>query len=717
MIITKLTGLNIKGQTFEHAVAPITIFTGPNGVGKTARLNAVALTLNGALPGRKTNRAIHELASGATMQVGATFDNGIEITREWTRSGKTIRGTGTNNAPVWPAIMLDPEIYFGVTANRQIAMIFEAIGEGLMVDGRRTSAEEFFGLIRGRHPDDAEVERMLGAIPDPDDVIATMDYVVQSMGELRKIEARELDRTVKTLQGLTTLRLEVDQAASVEQQLKGVQVRQLESAAAIGVLRAQLERMRKQEEANERIATLLAIPGVVRMTRLEAQLFYEATIKTVEGIRHDVTAARQSRDKAEVASRELATAKVRLATFGPIASNDNQEAIDGLRKELGEIQETRGGLGAAMEHRSAIDQDYFQTASCADELKRQVEAIEQRIKCMLSAQACPVCGSARQHWRETGDLRGKLDIALMDLGAAELKLQRLAQERQAAAEWIETEMRRDDIARKIQTLELAESKAETARQHRLALEERITTLEQEAKSGTVALEELEAALSRAESEIQIAKASVELADMTEADAPDISAIEAKIYDEECRQQDLVEEFERLRALDRQHAADKAELRRLLTIEKAAEAKEQELERYRATEKWLREIMENSVGLSFAKLLAIVKMFTKGIFQNPIEIRDHELGRYRAGVWCPVGTFSGSEQAIVYCAVQAALTISSNGRILIIDELGRIDQGRLAAFLRNIVTAVQVGTIDQFFGADITGLAEQAIPGVMTIALP
>lgn len=72
----------------------ITYFIGENGAGKSTILEATQLALLGYIPGySKTNESIMKHASGPVMSVEAVLDNGIIITRTWTRSGSSVKST------------------------------------------------------------------------------------------------------------------------------------------------------------------------------------------------------------------------------------------------------------------------------------------------------------------------------------------------------------------------------------------------------------------------------------------------------------------------------------------------------------------------------------------------------------------------------------------------------------------------------------------------
>lgn len=66
------------------------------------------------------------------------------------------------------------------------------------------------------------------------------------------------------------------------------------------------------------------------------------------------------------------------------------------------------------------------------------------------------------------------------------------------------------------------------------------------------------------------------------------------------------------------------------------------------------------------------------------------------------TLSGSEQMVVYAGLQVALNAAYSPRIVVMDELGRIDEDRKRKLLSTIRDVIAEGMIDQFIAADPTG---------------
>ena len=137
MHLTGITGVNIKGRTFAHSLAPVTAFVGDNFTGKTARGMAIrlALTGNAGAPIPKTPAGTWDALSGGHADVSVTakaIDNGAteSWTLRWTRSNKgPVSKSGSVPAHVaLPDLLADPESFFSLTKEARAQMILACAG-------------------------------------------------------------------------------------------------------------------------------------------------------------------------------------------------------------------------------------------------------------------------------------------------------------------------------------------------------------------------------------------------------------------------------------------------------------------------------------------------------------------------------------------------------------------------------------------------------------
>jgi DNA repair exonuclease SbcCD ATPase subunit len=82
MYLSQIQATALKGRSFTHALQPLTLICGRNFTGKTSIIEAIRLAVLGHIPELgKTNAATWALASGNTMSVKSTFDNGDYLSR------------------------------------------------------------------------------------------------------------------------------------------------------------------------------------------------------------------------------------------------------------------------------------------------------------------------------------------------------------------------------------------------------------------------------------------------------------------------------------------------------------------------------------------------------------------------------------------------------------------------------------------------------------
>ena len=122
-------------------------------------------------------------------------------------------------------------------------------------------------------------------------------------------------------------------------------------------------------------------------------------------------------------------------------------------------------------------------------------------------------------------------------------------------------------------------------------------------------------------------------------------------------------------------------------------------------------IEEASCSAFNALLTKTRLITDGLLASPLSFREGELGRYvsdedkRLGSNAPVGawvshkSFSGTEELIAYAAFAVAVTDGAPYRLVLMDELGRIQGARRRKLVRRMGELVRAGTIHQFIGVD------------------
>ena len=156
------------------------------------------------------------------------------------------------------------------------------------------------------------------------------------------------------------------------------------------------------------------------------------------------------------------------------------------------------------------------------------------------------------------------------------------------------------------------------------------------------------------------------------------------------------------------------------LRRAAEsAKEHQLAKARAdvikaVAKELKAIKAEMVAAAFTELLQVANGMLPGILLSPLayDAESGEIGR-----WGPQGfighrTFSGTEKALTYVALAAALSSQSQLRLLILDEMSRLTGLTQMSVLSAFRAAVSDGRLDQVIAvvpmdpADVEGFEDQ-----------
>lgn len=140
-----------------------------------------------------------------------------------------------------------------------------------------------------------------------------------------------------------------------------------------------------------------------------------------------------------------------------------------------------------------------------------------------------------------------------------------------------------------------------------------------------------------------------------------------------------------------------ELKRLADAEKERDAAKLAADYAAAVGKELRVIQGEMVTQAFEPLLERANSFFSNILLSRLAYHEGEIGTWRDGQWVGHRTFSGTEKALTYAAIQMALAMSSPLRLMLIDELGRLDAKSMDGLLVAVENAMAVGLLDGFVG--------------------
>lgn len=340
MRVTKLSGRNVKGCSFDHTLAPVTLFHGPNWAGKTARLDALSLALAGYLPGvaSKPNEVFERVASGNPLAVQAETDGGLVLTRQWERNGKGSTKYAGNDEKEFsmPAVALDPSEFLGLSARERVKFLFsrcklpanlttEAAARALVANVKNIRLEENTPASEAAI---AEVAKVLGGTTLTTDAGRTTQAWVEGLVELvsdrKKAAVANVQRMEKTMQGLTQSATDAAPApADAEGRLAKARAGLEAASAALHANEAELRQRTEERRVAEATARSAPDAGALRAVVESAEKAL-AEHRVPEQPK-PVTDARLRRAEHDAAT---ATARVSVA----------KDTIRKLEEELAELQ-------------------------------------------------------------------------------------------------------------------------------------------------------------------------------------------------------------------------------------------------------------------------------------------------------------------------------------------------------------------------------------------
>lgn len=304
-----------------------------------------------------------------------------------------------------------------------------------------------------------------------------------------------------------------------------------------------------------------------------------------------------------------------------------------------------------------------------------VNDLELKIEQLAEVECCPTCGNRGETLKAA--LQAKYDSLLADANKA------------------------------LAEAKLAEDKADAAF-------EEIKERHQAAMEADALVETAKAAYNKASAELQalndreseLTKAKAELTGLTVGTEPDKAAMDALT---------LAISGQRLKIkmlgteLTQCVAAMSEELRRNET--KAKQEKiEAEAELFKLAVDAVAAKQTEVVEKSMASIVKIAGEVADGIIAGNLAWKDGEIGIQRGGQWISHEVFSGTEKAVAYVAFSLALSQSSPFKLVLMDELGVIDDANLARLITKLEAMLANGIIDQFIGVDVRAGRYESLTG-------
>lgn len=297
-------------------------------------------------------------------------------------------------------------------------------------------------------------------------------------------------------------------------------------------------------------------------------------------------------------------------------------------------------------------------------IEKRIVALKKEAADVLSKDACPCCGSVGKEWRSSFESKMSDQIDALRIAKSEL----------------------------LERLDIIEKEVSAATEVR----DREISLSRELERSKKELSELQLALSEQKRSKEQAEAAARM--LGAAGVMDVVALRK----EADAAQDILKEIEsKLTALNaeqrRWHAAKEQDRISAEAVIERNNAQVQ-LDILKGTLEMVEALQSEYVRNAFTGLLKIANRVCDGFFRTPLDYSNGEIGRWEGGQWISHRTFSGTEQLLAYAGLAAALAQDAPVRIVLMDELGRLDPKNRLLLLERMKVLVSEGVIDQFVGA-------------------
>lgn len=644
MIICKVSAQSLKGASFEHFLGPMVVIQGPNFSGKTAIFEAIRLAILRHIPEvGKLPKATWELSSGNEMTVGAEFEDGKKsigtVLARWFLKGASVQTQWS----YWDANG-DP--------------ISDEKHPLVSMDLPLLNAEHYFSLTDSERTSYVFHHVRLPAVYTPESIIAELERLSFEENHSENVETGKA-ALIKACRGYFD-DVELQDALTNLVEYLGEQFsywnrRAKETQGAVTTL-TELK-LRSEDET-------LAAPA-----DLEKQI--ASLQEELDRINTDKGALTQTRDTAErnagrraMLQRELDKDRI----DHPRMLAQKQEEKEGFEKQLVpepspvEIEAARRLIAAANQTMRRADDD----VAVAD---KTIGEVDTRLKEIAHLKACPYCKAKGTGWKKT--LEAELNERKTN---AEGAIKAATKKRDLANNSLR------DETETLETLTRAQESNHRLREQIRQIEREIGNLQTDQRAESEKRQRYQSEIEELASDTNIKAMNQSIAKLEErrmTAATKLSGLNARKTAETEMKQDL-------RRAEESAAEHRVATDHVLVI--------------KAFGKILKAKREGLIAEAFTSLLQVANLFTKSILKSPLVLENNTIGRMVDDKFVPHRVFTGAEKALTYIAIATALSAQAPFRLVLLDELGRLDTDIEDKVINRLVHLVNEGVIDQFLVA-------------------
>lgn len=710
------------------------------------------------------NAEMFRLCSGSFMSVRMETDAGVNTRRIDRKHGKDgYEYSKTEDAPVaFAPILNDSSLYFGLSPAKRVelvASLVPAADAGAFSVHALLAAVKNISLEPNTEASEAAIRAAYSDLA-ADQSGTPLEWLARNIEVVRsKLKAAVAKRKTLTATsiGITLLQSQDDEQAAVnascETKLKQARVELGTAQEAHGKAIAAVDVARK---AAARRQELLQVPqptadvGALKATLVVLEVARDAARSVVsergtgaQELFGKVVALESDLRGEERADTYLSTVLLnvgkRLDALVSVDVEPLKLRVAEVAAKIDAIQTGGFAFALVLAHQDAdICRD--KRATLAERWKAAnaaVAATEAQIDAFAAHDKCPTCLAAGTGWK---------DVWLKEQN---VKLEQARTLREAAKTdgaavvktLTEAEARIDAAKKKV--AELAELRClhsdlagEVAKAERVALDRTAAVAERDAAATSQAASRTtQQSLKDRIAEARTIYSKAEAQDLAFAQAAGaVTAAEAAVRNAEAAQTRYAavkDELARIGAVDteaalhaagvcyakisaltariaeleqqaKQVALQRADLRRQMDAARAATEAQAYVDVLKAVKELLEARQGDLVTSAFGKLLGVVNRFTSSIIPYPIEYRDGTVGYHDTGTGTFVGaeTFNAAWELVLFVGLCVALASAAEHKVVVIDELSRLDRKNKAALAERLREMIGAGVIHQAVVVDL-----------------
>lgn len=594
-------------------------------------------------------------------------------------------------------------------------------------------------------------------VPDSFTIQEDVQMLLDQSTEEIKAARANLDRMTKTLAGMTELDLKG--AGQLSESLPSLNTKITELEKELQELSLQRDRLEQLKGRIKGDPVQESIALRTKINELESKLESQVLLPDPQPQLSEAIAAKSRHlAKVDIASQKLEDIRAAHATDRSkiarkkaweteiLSYEEKTSVIPDLQRQIAELEPVVKGYKPMLPNaEAAVSVCARVVVDVGDQIEakaKQIEETEAEVTKFLAQASCPTCGARAGGWQdrfkdESAALVEKLKNQVDKLKQAYAKAKQAnldANEGSLVAAKADSghltrQTTLHSLQKRLQEAQLAQNKVERLQSAIDALgaiqdyseaiaecEKNLGTLSEKTGTAEAKVRELEelkakfleqglvaAGIGRElnAKKVELASLGSIIEEMKGLEMDNMESLETAIGAYRCEFSDKTRELERLEAAFNRAKASEQDIVRHKQAEAERNKAEAEFEVLKLVRDEVKAFLGDIIAAAWGPILERANWIAQPILKTPLAVQDNVLGRMEGKKFIGTETFSGTEQAVTYAALCFALSLDSPFKLVMVDEIGRMDEFHKRGFLANIIALQSSGVIDQAIMVDVS----------------